>query len=57
MLRLIAAGMPNAAIAADLHISGKTVKGHVSNILGKLHMLDRTQAAVLAWREGLVRRE
>jgi NarL family two-component system response regulator LiaR len=37
-------------------ISENTVKGHVSNILSKLHLADRTQAAVYAWREGLVRR-
>ena len=57
VLRLIAAGMANAAIAEKLFISERTVKGHVSNILGKLHILDRTQAAVFAWREGLVRRD
>jgi two-component system, NarL family, response regulator LiaR len=57
VLRLIAAGLSNAAIAEKLFISERTVKGHVSNILGKLHMLDRTQAAVYAWRQGLVRRE
>jgi NarL family two-component system response regulator LiaR len=55
VLRLIAAGLPNAAIAERLVISEKTVKGHVSNILGKLHIMDRTQAAVLAWQQGLVR--
>jgi NarL family two-component system response regulator LiaR len=33
----------------------KTVKGYVSNILGKLHLADRTQAATLAWREGVMR--
>lgn len=37
-------------------LSENTVKGHVSNILGKLHLADRTQAAVYAWREGLVRK-
>ncbi|MGH7759883.1 MAG: response regulator [Candidatus Dormibacteraceae bacterium] len=57
VLRLIAGGMSNAAIAEKLFISERTVKGHVSNILAKLHMLDRTQAAVYAWREGLVRRD
>ena len=56
VLRLIADGLSNADIAKKLIISEKTVKGHVSNILGKLHMLDRTQAAVFAWREGLVAR-
>lgn len=56
VLRLIADGLSNAEIARKLVISEKTVKGHVSNILGKLHMLDRTQAAVLAWQQGLVAR-
>ncbi|HLH74716.1 MAG TPA: LuxR C-terminal-related transcriptional regulator, partial [Chloroflexota bacterium] len=36
-------------------ISEKTVKSHVSNILAKLHVADRTQAAVFAWRQGVVR--
>lgn len=56
VLRLIADGLSNAEIASKLVISEKTVKGYVSNILGKLHMMDRTQAAVLAWQEGLVAR-
>ena len=56
VLRLIADGLSNAEIANKLIISEKTVKGHVSNILGKLHMLDRTQAAVYAWQQGLVAR-
>ena len=47
----------NQKIADDLVISIGTVKGHVSNILSKLHLADRTQAAVYAWQEGLVRRE
>lgn len=53
VLRLIADGLSNAEIANKLIISEKTVKGHVSNILGKLHMMDRTQAAVYAWQQGL----
>jgi NarL family two-component system response regulator LiaR len=57
VLRLIADGLSNARIAEKLVISEKTVKGHVSNILGKLHLADRTQAAVYAWREGIVRRD
>jgi len=56
VLRLIADGLSNAEIANKLVISEKTVKGHVSNILSKLHMLDRTQAAVFAWQQGLVAR-
>jgi len=57
VLQWIAEGLSNAQIAEKLVISEKTVKGHVSNILGKLHLADRTQAAVYAWREGIVRRE
>jgi len=57
VLHLIADGLTNARIAEQLVISEKTVKGHVSNILGKLHLADRTQAAVYAWREGIVRRD
>lgn len=57
VLRLIADGQKNADIAGKLVISEKTVKNHVSNILSKLHLADRTQAAVYAWREGIVRRD
>ena len=57
VLRLIAQGRSNGEIAAELAISEKTVKGHVSNVLGKLYLEDRTQAAIYAWREGFVRRE
>ncbi len=57
VLRLIAHGDSNAIIAQELSISEQTVKGHVSNILGKLHMTDRTQAAVFAWQQGVVHRE
>ena len=56
VLRLVANGLSNTDIATRLVISEKTVKSHVSNILGKLHVADRTQAAAYAWREGVVRR-
>jgi NarL family two-component system response regulator LiaR len=55
VLRLIAQGLSNAAIAAELVITERTVKAHVSNLLGKMHLSDRTQAAVYAWREGLMK--
>jgi NarL family two-component system response regulator LiaR len=57
VLKLIANGLTNTKIAEQLVISLNTVKGHVSNILSKLHLADRTQAAVYAWREGIVRRD
>ena len=57
VLKLIAKGYSNEKIAEQLVISVGTVKGHVSNILSKLHLVDRTQAAVYAWREGIVHRE
>lgn len=56
VLRLIAEAHDNRRIAAGLGISEKTVKRHVSNILGKLHLADRTEAAVYAWRQGVVGR-
>ena len=57
VLKLIAKGYANDKIAEQLVISVGTVKGHVSNILSKLHLVDRTQAAAYAWQEGIVRRE
>jgi NarL family two-component system response regulator LiaR len=57
VLKLIAEGLSNAEISNRLFISEKTTKSHVSNILSKLHLADRTQAAVYAWREGVVRRD
>jgi DNA-binding NarL/FixJ family response regulator len=53
VLQLIANGMNNREIAETLVISEKTVKTHVSNILSKLHLDDRTQAAIYALRHGL----
>ena len=57
VLKLIAQGHANQDIAERLVITVGTVKGHVSNILSKLHLADRTQAAVYAWQEGLIRRK
>lgn len=54
VLRLIARGMSNRLIARELALSEKTVKAHVSSILGKLGVTDRTQAALHAVRAGLV---
>ncbi|MGH2376884.1 MAG: GAF domain-containing protein [Candidatus Limnocylindria bacterium] len=54
VLRLMADGRSNKEIASDLGLSEKTVKSHVSSVLGKLGVADRTQAAVLAVRSGLV---
>lgn len=53
VLRLLAQGLDNNEIAAQLGISGKTVKNHVSNILMKLQLANRVQAAVFAVRSGL----
>ena len=57
VLKLIANGLNNSQIAEDLVISEHTVRGHVSNILSKLHLADRTQAAAYAWQKGVVRRK
>jgi NarL family two-component system response regulator LiaR len=57
ILRLIANGLSNSEMAQRLVISENTVKGYVSNILSKLHLADRTQAAVFAWRAGIVTRD
>jgi two-component system, NarL family, response regulator LiaR len=57
VLAHLARGRPNKVIARDLGVSERTVKTHVSNILGKLGLTDRTQAAVYAVRHGLVHRD
>jgi DNA-binding NarL/FixJ family response regulator len=54
VLKLIANGKDNAEIARDLYISPKTVKNHISNILMKLQIDNRIQAAVYAVRSGIV---
>ena len=54
VLRLVVEGLANKQIAQRLGIGEKTIKTHVSRVLGKLGVADRTQAAVLAVREGLV---
>jgi DNA-binding NarL/FixJ family response regulator len=54
VLRLVAEGRDNADIARELFISPKTVKNHISNILMKLQMQNRIQAAVYAVRKGIV---
>jgi NarL family two-component system response regulator LiaR len=53
VLKVVAKGKSNQEIAAELMISEATVRTHVSNILGKLHLASRTQAALYALREGL----
>jgi len=57
VLKLIAKGYTNKKIADQLVVTVGTAKGHVSNILSKLHLADRTQAAVYAWQEGLIQRD
>jgi NarL family two-component system response regulator LiaR len=54
VLRLIAKGKSNKEIADNLVVSEKTIKTHVSNILSKLHLADRTQVAIYALRQRLV---
>lgn len=57
VLRLIVAGQSNREIGGSLQISEGTVRAHVNNLLSKLGVSDRTQAATLALRKGLVRLE
>jgi NarL family two-component system response regulator LiaR len=56
VLTLMAEGLSNSDIAERLGIGEKTVKTHVSNVLAKLDVTDRTQAAVFAWKAGLKNR-
>ena len=53
VLRLVAKGYSNEEIATTLIVSERTARGHVSSILSKLHLANRTQAALYALREGL----
>jgi NarL family two-component system response regulator LiaR len=57
VLALVARGLSNQEIADQLVIGERTVRTHVSNILGKLHLANRTQAALYAQREGLAHLE
>lgn len=53
VLKLVAKGYPNEEIAEKLIVSERTARGHVSSILSKLHLANRTQAALFALREGI----
>jgi NarL family two-component system response regulator LiaR len=57
VLKLVAKGYTNSKIAEQLVISVGTVKERVSNILCKLELADRRQAAVYAWQEGLIQHD
>jgi two-component system NarL family response regulator len=54
VLRLVASGQTNKEVANSLELSEKTIKNHLGNIFHKLHVYDRTQAAVLAIRRGII---
>jgi NarL family two-component system response regulator LiaR len=52
-LRLVARGLSNQEISKQLNLSTYTVARHINNILGKLHLANRTQAALYALRQGI----
>jgi NarL family two-component system response regulator LiaR len=54
VLRLVATGLSNTEIATRLVITEATVRSHVSNILGKLHLSNRVQATLYALQEGII---
>ena len=54
VLVLIGQGMSNAEIGGTLHLSEATVKGYVSSVLGKIGAVNRVQAALVAYRGGLI---
>ncbi|MFD0888662.1 response regulator transcription factor, partial [Streptosporangium algeriense] len=56
VLRALAEGLSNVEIARSMHVSPETVKTHIKHILGKLHVRDRTQAVVWAYRTGFADR-
>ena len=55
VLRLVAQGLSNDEIAENIHLAERTVRSHISHILAKLHLANRTQLALYALRTGLAR--
>ncbi|MEM6284469.1 MAG: response regulator transcription factor [Chloroflexota bacterium] len=54
VLRLLASGLSNSAIGERLHLAEGTIKNHVTNIFGKLDVMDRAQATAFAWQNGIM---